>query len=112
MRASSFPYKRLIFVCTNSRPSGQRISCAGDGRCGQEILERLKEYVKVNHLEDKVRVARSGCQEKCEDGPNMAVMPQNDYLSGLSLTDVDAIIEKYLVPLVHEEESNPVVPSL
>lgn len=96
MKKSPLPYKQLIFVCTNARKSGERISCAGDGRCGQQILDRLKDHVKKNNLQEVVRVAKSGCQEKCELGPNVAVMPQNDFLSGVTLADVDAIIKTYL----------------
>jgi (2Fe-2S) ferredoxin len=96
VKRSSLPYKQLIFVCTNARAEGERISCAGQGRCGQQILDKLKEHVKKNHLQDKVRVAKSGCQEKCEVGPNVAVMPQNDFLSNVTLEDVDAIIKAYL----------------
>ena len=92
------PYKQLIFVCTNARQPGERISCGGQGRCGPEILEKLKDYVKKNNLQEKVRVAKSGCQEKCEMGPNAAVMPQNDFLSELTPADADIIIKTYLAP--------------
>jgi (2Fe-2S) ferredoxin len=96
MQKSPLPYKQLIFVCTNARKPGERISCAGEGRCGQQILDRLKEYVKKNNLQDSVRVAKSGCQEKCELGPNVAVLPQNDFLSGVQVGDVEKIIKTYL----------------
>jgi (2Fe-2S) ferredoxin len=98
MNQSPLPYKQLIFVCTNARKPGERISCAGADRCGQEILDRLKNYVKENKLQDTVRIAKSGCQEKCEMGPNVAVMPQNDFLSNVTLEDVDTIINTYLDP--------------
>jgi len=100
MKESPLPYRQLIFVCTNARPEGQRISCAGEGRCGEKILHRLKDYVKENHLEDLARVAKSGCQEKCEIGPNMAVMPQNIFLSGVTEADISEIIRKFLAPLI------------
>ncbi len=96
MKKSPLPYKQLIFVCTNARKPGERISCAGEGRCGQDILDRLKDHVKKNNLQDVVRVSKSGCQEKCETGPTVAVMPQNDFLSDVSVADVDKIISTYL----------------
>lgn len=99
MEKSALPYKQLIFVCTNARGAGERISCAGEGRCGQKILDKLKDYVKKNNLQDVARVAKSGCHEKCEIGPNAAVMPQNEFLTALSLDDADAIILTYLEPL-------------
>ncbi len=100
MDRSLLPYQQLIFVCTNSRSKGERISCAGEGRCGQEVLDRLKIYVKENGLEELARVAKSGCQEKCEMGPNVAVMPQNIFLSNVSSGDADLIIREYLAPLI------------
>lgn len=99
MKISPLPYKQMIFVCTNARTEGQRISCAGEGRCGQEILDRLKEYVKAHKLEGVARVARSGCQEKCETGPNLCILPQNDFLSDVAVKDVEMLIDRYLAPL-------------
>jgi (2Fe-2S) ferredoxin len=101
MESAPLPYKQLIFVCTNSRKSGERISCAGEGRCGEKVLEKLKAYVKENRLEKVARVAKSGCQEKCETGPTIAVIPQNLMLSGVAEKDVDGIISKFLAPLKH-----------
>jgi (2Fe-2S) ferredoxin len=98
VETSPLPYKQLIFVCVNSREQGARVSCAGAGRCGNEVLEKLKDYVSANNLTSRVRVAKSGCQELCEKGPAIAVMPQNVSLLGVTLADVPAIIETYLKP--------------
>jgi (2Fe-2S) ferredoxin len=98
VETNPLPYKQLIFVCTNSRAPGERVSCAGEGRCGQQILDRLKDYVSKNNLKKIVRVAKSGCQELCEQGPSVAVMPQNVCLTGVTLDDVPQLIETYLKP--------------
>lgn len=100
MERSELPYKQVIFVCANARGKGERISCAGEGRCGEEVLEKLKRYIKKNGLKDVARAAKSGCQEKCEIGPNAMAFPQNEFLSALTPEDADAIIETYLKPLV------------
>jgi (2Fe-2S) ferredoxin len=98
MKEQPLPYKQMIFVCTNARAEGERISCAGAGRCGQELLDTLKAQVKKKGLEGKVRVAKSGCQEKCEMGPSVMVMPQNLFLSNVSIGDADTIISRFLSP--------------
>jgi (2Fe-2S) ferredoxin len=98
MKEEALPYKQMIFVCTNARAKGERISCAGEGRCGQDLLDKLKGAVKKNRLEGIVRVAKSGCQEKCEVGPNVMVMPQNLFLSGVTMNDADGIISRFLAP--------------
>lgn len=100
MKPTPLPYKQLLFVCTNARGKGERISCAGEGRCGPEILEKLKAYIKAHHLDAVARAAKSGCQEKCEIGPNVAIMPQNILLSDVKPADAEAIIKTYLEPLV------------
>ncbi|MBV9079880.1 MAG: (2Fe-2S) ferredoxin domain-containing protein [Elusimicrobia bacterium] len=100
MRRSPLPYKQVIFVCTNARAPGERVSCGGEGRCGVEVLEKLKKFIKDNNLKDVARAAKSGCQEKCEIGPNAMLLPQNELLSGLTPADADALIETYLKPLV------------
>lgn len=99
MNNKNLPYKQMLFVCTNSRKPGERISCAGEGRCGDAVLRKLKDYVKANGLEAQVRVAKSGCHEKCEAGPNIVVLPQNEMLTGVSEDDVAVIAERYLAPL-------------
>jgi len=85
----------MLFVCTNARKPGERISCAGEGRCGEELLQKLKTYVKTHRLENQVRVAKSGCQEKCEMGPNVILLPQNELLSDVSMDNLNEIIETY-----------------
>lgn len=98
MKSEKLPYQQLIFVCTNARKPGERISCAGEGRCGETVLKTLKAFVNDNKLEKKIRVAKSGCHEKCEVGPNVVVMPQNDFLTAVDVSDVNRIIDKYLRP--------------
>ena len=105
MKKEELPYKQMIFVCTNARSKGERISCAGEGRCGLEVLEKLKAYIGKNGLKDVARAAKSGCQEKCELGPTAMVMPQNIFLSGLTVEDADDVIKTYLEPLVSLRET-------
>lgn len=64
-----------------------------------EVLEKLKSYIKKNNLADVARAAKSGCQEKCEEGPNAMLLPQNEWLSAITPADADVIIERYLAPL-------------
>lgn len=100
MKKLPLPYKQVLFVCTNARKPGERISCAGEGRCGEDVLQTLKSYIKNHRLETVARAAKSGCQEKCETGPSIMALPQNELLSDVKLADVDLIIKTYLEPLV------------
>jgi len=96
MKKSPLPFKKMIFVCTNARAAGERVSCAGGGRCGIEILDKLKAAVKEAGLSKTVRVTRTGCLDRCEDGPNLLIIPDGDHLSGVTLSDVDSILPKHV----------------
>ena len=87
------PYRKTVFVCTHSREDG-RISCANPGRDGANICEALKNAVKEAGLKKQVRVARSGCLDLCEKGPNILLYPENEWLSGVTLADVPEIVKK------------------
>ena len=93
MDKKQVPYKKTIFVCTHSRADG-RVSCGNPGRGGLELCEVLKLAVKTAVLKDKVRVARSGCLDLCEQGPNAFIYPGDEWLSGVTATDVPEILKK------------------
>lgn len=93
MDKKAVPFEKTIFVCTNKREGG-RVACANEGRDGEAICESLKHAVKHAGLKGKVRVARSGCLDLCEKGPNLFVYPDGEWVSGASLADVPALVEK------------------
>ncbi len=86
------PFKCHVFVCVNDR-QGERKSCADDG--GREIKARLKEAVKARGwFAPQVRVSQSGCLGLCEGGPNVVLYPQEILFTGVTLDDVDRIVEE------------------
>lgn len=92
MDDKSIPFRKTVFICTNKRAGG-RTACAGEGREGEAICESLKHAIKEAGLKKEVRVARSGCLDLCEKGPNLFVYPEGRWLSGVSLHDVPGIVE-------------------
>ena len=86
------PYSKTVFVCTNARDGG-RVACANPGRGGAELCEALKVAVKKLGLKGKVRVARSGCLDLCEKGPNLFIYPEGEWRSGVSEQDVAEIVK-------------------
>ena len=93
MEKKSIPYRKTIFVCTHTRDGG-RVACANPGRGGDKLCEALKESVKTLGLKGKVRVARSGCLDRCEEGPNLFIYPEGEWYSGVGEKDIPEIIKK------------------
>ena len=93
MNKKRVPFQKTVFVCTNVREGG-RVACGNPGRGGLELCEALKNAVKAEGLKGKVRVARTGCLDLCEQGPNVFLYPGDEWLSGVTPADVPAILKK------------------
>jgi len=93
MKSDKVPFQKTVFVCTNVREGG-RVACANPGRGGLELCEALKHGVKKLGLKGKVRVARTGCLDLCEQGPNVFLYPDGEWLSGLKPEDAEGILKK------------------
>ena len=92
MKNDEVPYRKTVFVCTNARDGG-RVACGNPGRGGLELCEALKHGVKKLGLKGKVRVARSGCLDLCEKGPNAFLYPAGRWLSGVAPADAENILK-------------------
>jgi (2Fe-2S) ferredoxin len=93
MKSEKVPFQKTVFVCTNAREGG-RVSCGNPGRGGLELCESLKNGVKKLGLKGKVRVARTGCLDLCEQGPNVFLYPDGQWLSGIAPQDAEDILKK------------------
>ncbi len=86
------PFKCHVFICTNDR-QGTRKACADNQ--GREIRAAIKTGVKDRGwLPPAVRVSQSGCLGLCEEGPNVMLYPQKHCFSGVTLGDVERIVDK------------------
>lgn len=93
MDRRAVPYRKTVFVCTNSRTDG-RIACANPGRGGLELCGRLKEEIKSLGLKKQIRVARSGCLDRCAEGPNLFLYPEGEWFSRVDDADLPEILKK------------------
>jgi len=87
------PYQRIIFVCINEREVGK--CCSQEGK-GQDIRAGLKEYVKQKGLKGKVRISASGCMDKCAQGPNLMIFPDNVWYKQVRSEDLEEIKRIYI----------------
>ena len=88
------PYAKTLFVCIHRRAEGEKTACANPGKDGLALAEALKAAVKAAGLKGKVRVAKSGCLDLCEKGPNAFLYPDGDWFCGLSAADAPALVGK------------------
>lgn len=95
METANTPYKRQIFVCTNNA-NGEKASC-GDHKA-EEVFRQLREIAKERKLHPTIRVAQAKCLGQCAKGVNIMVYPENAWYSGISVSDVAGIAEKYIRP--------------
>lgn len=91
MQKRPLPYAKILFVCTNERSPGERVCCANGG--GGAVRAKLKDAVKARKLRGRVRVSQSGCQDRCEEGPNVMVFPDNLWYSHVTEDDVETILD-------------------
>lgn len=84
-----------LFLCTNTRPPGHP-----KGSCGEKgsdaILTAFKSRIHERCLHGTIQVNASSCLKPCQWGPNAVVYPEGTWYSGVSVEDVDAILDGML----------------
>ena len=94
MLEKPLPYEKIVFVCANQRPPGERVCCADGG--GGAFRDKLKAAVKERGLAARIRVSQSGCMHRCEKGPNIMVFPDNLWFSNVQESDLGPLLDKIL----------------
>jgi (2Fe-2S) ferredoxin len=90
------PFQRHVFICTNRRPAeNPKGCCAAKG--SEALADRFKERVVKRGLKGQVRANSSGCLDACEHGASVVVYPDNVWYGGVTVKDVDEIVEEHLV---------------
>ncbi len=89
-------YRYHLFFCVNQRTDGR--ACCAD-KDSARLRDYCKQQVKTRGLAGpgKVRVNQSGCMDRCELGPVLAVYPEGVWYSYLDESDIDEIIEQHLI---------------
>lgn len=92
MQRKEVPFQATAFVCVNAREG--KAACGNPGAGGAELCKTLKDEVKRLGLKGTVRVARSGCLDRCSEGPNLFLYPAGEWYSGVSPDDVPEILRR------------------
>lgn len=89
-------FERHLFVCINEREAGDpRGCCASKGAVDVAKALKLKAYELG--LKRVVRVNKAGCLDQCARGTTIVVYPEGVWYGGVTLDDVDEIVERHLV---------------
>lgn len=89
-------YQRHIFICVNERePGHQRGSCKEKG--AEDVRARFKQLIKERGLKSEVRANAAGCLDICEFGVAAVVYPEGIWYGGLTVDDVEEIVDKHLI---------------
>lgn len=67
-------------------------SCFSRGN--KEVVMFIKEYLKSNHLEDRVVFKGARCMGLCSNGPNLRI--NGEAVEGVTLSKIEGILEKEL----------------
>lgn len=92
-----------ILVCTNERPPDAAKPCCL-ARGSLAVYHRFKDRVKELGLRDEVMVVRTGCLKHCSHGTTVAVWPYNLWYGGVTVGDVEEIVQSSVVERGKEVE--------
>ena len=70
----SIELRSHVFVCTNERERGHHRGCCFE-KGALDLMTMLKRSSRDMGLDD-IRVNKSGCLDRCEDGPACVVYPE------------------------------------
>lgn len=89
-------FDRHVFVCTNRRSQDDpRGSCADKG--SEAVREAFKEALKARGLSRHVRANTAGCLDQCARGVSVVVYPEQVWYGGVTVADVDEIVQRHVV---------------
>jgi len=89
-------FDKHIFVCENKRPDGHPRGCCCD-KGSKEIRALFKKRLAELGLKTKIRANASGCLDACEYGVTVLVYPEQIWYGGVTLNDVEEIIQMHII---------------
>ena len=89
-------FQRHLFICINDRGEGHPRGCCSS-KGGQEVAAAFKQRLHERGLKRVVRANKAGCLDQCARGVSLVVYPEAVWYGGVTLEDVDEIIEEHIV---------------
>ena len=89
-------FQRHLFTCINLRPEDSPKGCCA-ARGGAEVAAELKRKLYERGLKRLVRANKAYCLDQCAHGVTIAVYPEAVWYGGVTVEDVDEIIEEHVI---------------
>ena len=89
-------FQRHLFICLNERASDDPRGCCS-AKGSAEVAEALKKKAHACGLKRIVRINKAGCLDQCARGITVVVYPEAVWYGGVTLADVDELVERHLV---------------
>jgi NADH:ubiquinone oxidoreductase subunit E len=67
-------------------------SCFSRGN--KDVVMYIRDYLKKNHIEDKVIFKGARCMGQCSNGPNLRI--NEEIIEGINLSRIESILENGL----------------
>ena len=89
-------FEHHVFFCCNQRDEGE-MCCNNLG--ATEAQTYAKDRINQLKLKGKgnIRINKSGCMGRCEEGPVIVVYPEGVWYSYVDTDDVEEIIQEHLI---------------
>ena len=81
-------FRSTILVCGGT-------GCTSSG--SPKLYERFEQLLAEKGLDKEVKMVRTGCFGLCAAGPVVIVYPEGAFYSGITVEDVDTIVEEHLI---------------
>ena len=89
-------FQKHIFICINERQKDHPKGCCFH-KGSAEVREKFKTELQKLGLTSMVRANNSGCLDACEFGPSVVVYPEGVWYGGVTVNDVDEIIQEHIL---------------
>ena len=89
-------FQRHIFTCINLRPADSPKGCCA-AKGGEEVAGELKRKLYERGFKRIVRANKSYCLDQCHRGVTMVVYPEAVWYGGVTVDDLDEIIEEHVI---------------
>lgn len=86
MKTDQDYYELHLFICTHEKVNG---GCGSKG--GQALVDDLKSWSKTADLKKRVRVNKSGCLGRCDEGITCVAYPRGEWMTEVKAQDADVL---------------------